>query len=187
MPLIALPLSSTQVNRLRVGKNVRLSKHVMNENPTAYVDLDSRVAKKIRTRILKGKGFCLKSHAYSGTGIGRAFKKLGKKVTRGVSKVTREVKRAAPKIIKQVAHETGRAVEQGKKYVPRQVIKAGVRGLAVAATTAIGQPYLADYVTRVVNPAVDATYDTNLAHGSVGKNFGKNYVKNLSKSLITGG
>lgn len=113
----------------------------------------------------------------TGDGIGQAFKRFGKATQRGLNTAVREVKKRAPGVVKQVAHETGRAAQQAKKYVPRAAIKGAVKGLAMAATTAIGQPELAPLIQRAVNPGIDAAYDTNLARGSVGKNFAKSYAK----------
>ena len=141
--------------------------------------MSSRLASKITRRLKAGKGFQLAhewdSHATSGDGIGNPFKKLA----RATAGVVKTIRKKAPGVLKQVGHETGRIAQQAKKYVPRGIVKGAIADLSLAATSAIGQPELAPLMRKALNPAVDAVYDTNLAKGSVGKNFGRNYAKNF--------
>lgn len=198
MTLVDLPLTPAQARKLSRGQRVRLTKHHLLRNNTVQVNVSPRMAGKIQRRIVSGRGFDLSNEwgespttkgrtfdddLLHGDGIGSAFKKMG----RAVKSVAKTIRKEAPGAIKQAAHATGSVAQQAKKYVPKQLIKGAVNGLAVAGTTAIGQPQLASVVKRALNPAVDALYQTNLAHGSVGKNFGRNYVKNVGTSLFTMG
>jgi len=180
MPVIDLPLTPAQARKLSQGKRIRLTKgQVSREGDAVSVNMSSRLASKITRRLKAGKGFQLAhewdSHATSGDGIGNPFKKLA----RATAGVVKTIRKKAPGVLKQVGHETGRIAQQAKKYVPRGIVKGAIADLSLAATSAIGQPELAPLMRKALNPAVDAVYDTNLAKGSVGKNFGRNYAKNF--------
>lgn len=149
----------------------------VNEAPRTQLSIGNKAARVSASQPRKRARFAPEVIDLTGDGIGQAFKRFGKATQRGLNTAVREVKRRAPGVVKQVAHETGRAAQQAKKYVPRAAIKGAVKGLAMAATTAIGQPELAPLIQRAVNPGIDAAYDTNLARGSVGKNFAKSYAK----------
>lgn len=189
MPLVNLPLTAAQARRLYNGQRVRMTGKRVGEEGTVPIIVSNQMARKIERRMIAGRGFDFTNEqnsqtstpfdndllSTSGSGIKKTFRKLGKVTKR----VIKSIRKEAPGVLKQVGRETGRVAQQAKKYVPKSVVKGAIAGLATAATTAIGQPYLASTVRKVLNPGVDALYETNLARGSVGKNFGKSYGKNL--------
>jgi hypothetical protein len=199
--IVDIHLTRAQENRLRRGLAIRVSANAL--IGATQIAVTEALAKKIESSRRRNKGLQIKASDIlpddvaeeevegGKLHIGRAFKKLGHSVSHGFNKATgtvrkeaqRDIKvlrREAPGAIKQGAHETGRFVQNAKKYVPREAISIPLSALATAGTTmATGNVQAGLMAGRATNALVDATYDTDLAHGSVGRNFGKNLAKNL--------
>ena len=179
MTVLQIGLSKPQLNKLRKGANIRVSASSLARNEVSLEVSDS-IAKRIQSCIRRGKGIQLNGTDVSEVvdggslkSIGKQFKKAGKSISRGFDVLERE----APGVIKQGGHELGRAAQQAKKYVPKDVLKAGVSAASLAVTAI--NPLAGAAMLRAGNAAVDATYDTNLARGSVGKNYARNFGKAL--------
>lgn len=183
MPLISVDLSRAQSNRLRKGLNIRVS-HAGLTGGGSELNVSERAAKRIASAARRGKGLQISAadleEEIEGGNIGRAFRKAGKSISRGVTKAANTVARETPGALKQASHETGRFVEKHKKYVPKDVVKGAVSGLAIGATALTGNPTVGMAIERGINPAVDSVYATDLSRGSVGKNFAMNYGKALA-------
>jgi hypothetical protein len=81
------------------------------------------------------------------------------------------------KTAKKVGKTIAKGVEAGKKYVPRNVAKKVATEAVKAGLTATGMGEYAPVATKGIGAVVDATYDTNLSKGNVGKNFGRNLAR----------
>jgi len=78
----------------------------------------------------------------------------------------------------------GSFAQSAKKIVPRAVTKDLVLAGAAASSAFTANPAVGRAILAAALPAVDAAYETNLAHGSVGKNFVKNYVKDFTQDGV---
>lgn len=87
----------------------------------------------------------------------------------------RSVVKSMRRGIKHGSHILGQAAQQAKQYVPKQYVKQFADGAISAATNMVGRPDLGASASRALNAGVDSAYRTNLAKGSVGKNFAANY------------
>jgi hypothetical protein len=185
MPVISVSLSRAQINKLDKGLKIRATAAQLQSGGESTIDVSEELAHKIQSAVRRGVGVEIDSLQVDGgslRSIRNSFKKAGKSINRGFTQFGNDVAREAPGVAMQVSKETGRAVQQGKKYVPAGAVKTlGTAGI-IAGTTLIGMPQLAVPATAVFNSGVDATYKTDLAHGSVGKNFGKNFGTALSNN-----
>jgi hypothetical protein len=202
MAIVEIHLSRAQENRLRKGLAIRVGASGL--QGSTPISVTPQLAKKIESARRRNKGLQIKAEdimdgeamdedEFDGgkIRIGKAFKKLGNSVSHGFNRATgtvrkevrrdiKEVRTKAPGALRQASKETGRAVEQAKKYVPKEAVAIPLSALAtVGATMATGSPQAGLLAGRFANNLVDTTYETNLARGSVGKNFGRNLAKNI--------
>lgn len=200
MTIVEIHLTNAQRKRLEKGLAIRLGSMALQGYTSLSVS--EALAKKIESSRRRGKGLTLKPEdinfddsegeeedEFDGgrIRIGRAFKKIGKSFNKATKTVAREatrdirvIRREAPGAIKQGSHEVGKAVQQSKKYIPKELIAIPlVAATTVGATMASGNPMVGAAAGRAMNSAVNATYQTNLAHGSVGKNWATNFGKDL--------
>lgn len=184
MPIISLILTAAQKRALEQGKNIRLPKPI-GQAPT-MIEISEEMQERIQKAESKGQGCLLKGakiqKQYSSLADddeeveGGSLKSIRKRFNKATKQVNKGI-RHIPGYVKDGSHELGAAVQVGKKYVPAPVTKAILGTAAQIAATAAsgGNPAAGLAAKAAVNAGIQATYDTNLKHGSVGKNFGKNF------------
>lgn len=176
MVAITLSLTKAQLNRLDKGLGIRCSAKQL-QSGDQELDVSEEMAKKVAAAQRRGQGCVISSlHVDGGSlkSIRRSFKKIGKTVTRIANDVPGEITKGS--------HVVGDAVQSAKKYVPRGAVKLAAGAAITAALTMAGQPELIPVAKAGVLTAVDATYETNLKHGSVGKKWLKSYGRNFDNN-----
>lgn len=209
MPTIELILTTAQIRQLQAGKSIRLPKKL--PTMTSVMVSDEMMAKIEKAQSkqtgcmisgiieTEGEGFDSENEEAMGgslRSLRRKFNKASKQVNRVVNHIENADKYVQPKYLKQLpkyikkgSHELGAAVQVAKKYVPQEVTNAIVSNAAGAAAgvASFGNPAAIAAARATASSAVNATYETNLKHGSVGKNFGKNFGKSLAKEAMLAG
>lgn len=174
MVLITVSLSRPQLLKLEKGLVIRASASQLQDGDVE-LDVSEEQAKKIHSAIRRGKGCQIYANHVDGgslKSIRRSFRRAGKQVSRFVTRSANKFAEEAPGIL-----------EQGKKYVPKGVIKQLASAAVVAGATAIGQPQLAAAANTAVLSGIDAGYATKFDE----RGFGKKFAKNYGQAVVTNG
>lgn len=181
----ALHLSKPQIKKLVSGGSFRLSPHGISKNAVRVnVRLPEKVYNSVKQAHSMGRSGTITGGAVVGgkVNVGKAFKKAG----RSLGNVAKKVRQVMPK----AARAVGKVAQQVKKKIPKQLVSELASEAVSAGLLATGNPQLIPAARVAVQSGVDATYDTNLGKGSVGKNFARNFGKSLVSNGVasmTGG
>lgn len=167
-----LHLTKAQIQKMTSGGSFRLSPNGMAKNATRVnVRIPDHVFNSVKQAHAAGKAGVISGGSIVGGKI--RFGKIGKSIARFAREgITR-------KGITRASHALGNVAQQAKKYVPKKVVSQVASEAVSVGLLAAGQPELIPAARVAVQSGVDATYDTNLNRGSVGKNFGRNFKNRL--------